>query len=943
LVTAADALALPSSTGNLGTWSQGVEVFPSNAAADPEVFLPSVSCPSAGNCSAVGTYNDSAGHEQGLLLDESSGTWSQGVEASLPSNAGTDPNVTLSSVSCPSAGNCSAVGYYTDSAGHEQGLLLDESSDIWSPGVEALLPSNTGTNEWPVLNSVSCPSAGNCSAVGTYNDSAGHEQGLLLDESSGIWSQGVEALLPSNAGTDPEVLLPSVSCPSAGNCSAVGYYAVSAVQEQGLLLDESSGTWSRGTEAPLPSGAIAFTGGRYTLAPWSSVSCASAGNCSAVGYYVNNFGSQGFLLDKFSGTWSQGIEVRPPSDAISDPMIFLNSLSCPSAGNCSAVGSYNISNDTTSGLLLDESSGTWSQGVEAPRPSNASTDEFTALNSVSCPSAGNCSAVGLYPDSAGHGQGLLLDESSGTWSQGVEAPLPSNAGTDPGVDLESVSCPSVGNCSAVGTYNDSSGNEQGLLLDESSGIWSQGVEALLPFDTDEDYVSLSSVSCASAGNCSAVGTYNDSSGYVHGLLLSESSGTWSQGVEAPLPPNAGADLGVALSSVSCASAGNCSAVGYYYDSTYHRQGLLLKESSGIWSRGVKAPLPSSARTDPGVALSSISCSSAGNCSAVGTYNDSAGHEQGLLLKESSGIWSRGVKAPLPSNAGTDPGVALSSISCSSAGNCSAVGDYYDSSGNEQGLLLRESSGTWSQGVRAPLPSNAGKDPAVALSSVSCASVTLRLVPKPLSQGNYCSAVGKYADSSGNEQGLLLRESSGTWSQGVEAPLPSNAGTDPGVVLTSVSCSSVPLPLVPDAPSQGNCSAVGDYSDSSGNEQGLLLGAFSGSKRWAQREAPLPSNAGKDPAVALSSVSCSSAGNCSAVGRYTVSSSNGQGFLLGESSGTWSQGVEASLPSNARTDPYVSLSSVSCASVGNCSAVGHYDTAGDRDEGLLLNESAAQRG
>ena len=43
--------------------------------------------------------------------------------------------------------------------------------------------------------------------------------------------------------------------------------------------------------------------------------------------------------------------------------------------------------------------------------------------------------------------------------------MPANAGSIPGVLLNSVSCASAGNCSAIGTYNDSSNHTQGLLID----------------------------------------------------------------------------------------------------------------------------------------------------------------------------------------------------------------------------------------------------------------------------------------------------------------------------------------------------------------------------------------------------------------------------------------------------------------------------------------------
>ena len=181
--------------------------------------------------------------------------------------------------------------------------------------------------------------------------------------------------------------------------------------------------------------------------------------------------------------------------------------------------------------------------------------------------------------------------------------------------------------------------------------------------------------------------------------------SWSTGVEASLPAGAGSSPDVEITSVSCASAGECSAVGNYTDGSDHQQGLLLSESGGTWSAGVEATLPAGAGSEPGVHLPSVSCASAGNCSAVGYYIDSSENRQGLLLSESGGTWSTGVKATLPGDAGSDPHVSLYSVSCALAGDCSAVGNYFDvgdadSSGYQQGLLLSESGGTWSTGVKA---------------------------------------------------------------------------------------------------------------------------------------------------------------------------------------------------------------------------------------------------
>ena len=73
-----------------------------------------MSCASAGNCSAGGYYTDSSGHQQAFVVSEVNGTWRNAMEVpgTAALNKGGDAQVT--SVSCASAGNCSAGGCYVD-------------------------------------------------------------------------------------------------------------------------------------------------------------------------------------------------------------------------------------------------------------------------------------------------------------------------------------------------------------------------------------------------------------------------------------------------------------------------------------------------------------------------------------------------------------------------------------------------------------------------------------------------------------------------------------------------------------------------------------------------------------------------------------------------------------------------------------------------------------
>jgi hypothetical protein len=446
LLTAAVGPPAALASANLN-WGTGTKVpLPSGGSKSGDVEMHSVSCPSAGNCTAVGRYEDASANRLGLLLTQKLGTWTA-VEATLPTGADSDPNPILGPVSCASAGNCTTVGFYNDTSGKQQGVMLTETAGRWAPGVMAVPPS-AATNPMVTINAVSCTSPGNCTAAGWYTDSSGHQQGLVLTQSSGRWV-AAKAKLPAGAATNPLVYTSSVSCASAGNCAVVGEYNDTSGNEQGLLLTESSGTWVA-AKAKLPSGAAA-----NPFAAFTSLSCASAGNCTAVGYYEDTSGhSQGLMITQSSRAWGNGVKATLPAGAAKNPDAGIESVSCPSAGNCTAVGGYEDASGHGQAVLLIETSGKWIASVKALLPTGAAANPSAGMDSVSCPSVGNCAAIGTYSDRSGT-EGLLLTQSGGTWARGVKAALPGGAAADPDVTMGAVSCPSVGSCTAVGRYDTS--------------------------------------------------------------------------------------------------------------------------------------------------------------------------------------------------------------------------------------------------------------------------------------------------------------------------------------------------------------------------------------------------------------------------------------------------------------------------------------------------------
>ena len=441
--------------------------------------------------------------------------------------------------------------------------------------------------------------------------------------------------------------------------------------------------------------------------------------------------------------WAPGAVVAPPANAASDPMVTVTAIACASAGNCTMVGSYGDGFGGGQGLLAIQSAGVWNTATEAILPTNAAGDPRVKLSGVSCASAGNCTAIGSYVDSSGHTQGLGLTETSGTWARGVELIHPAfvNVSADPRISLNGISCAAAGDCSAVGTYLDNNGHPEGMLLTQINGTWgtspARDAEATLPGDAAaEPAVSLTSVSCGAIGECVAVGTYTDSSGHQQGLEIPESSTTWGTGLAALLPAGAAANPAVSLTSVSCASAGECAAVGSYNDASNHTLGLLISESAGSWMTGLAPTLPADAASSPAVALTSISCPSAGDCDAVGSYNDTAGDLQGLMVTESSGSWASGVAPTIPADAGATLFVQVLSVSCAGAGDCVAVGNYLDDSFVAHPVLLSQSGGAWSPGVEAALPFG-GTFPFADRETAACAT------------GGDCAAAIGYTDTAGN--------------------------------------------------------------------------------------------------------------------------------------------------------------------------------------------------
>ncbi|MGD0937533.1 MAG: hypothetical protein ABR922_23560, partial [Streptosporangiaceae bacterium] len=129
------------------------------------------------------------------------------------------------------------------------------------------------------------------------------------------------------------------------------------------------------------------------------------------------------------------------------------------------------------GLLLTQHRGSWTVAT-APVPSGAAANSYSSITAVACPSAATCTAAGSYTNTAGNGQVLLLTQHQGSWTVAT-APVPSRAATNPETFITGMACPSATACTASGGFTDSSGNSQGLLLAMHGSSWT-AVHAPLP-------------------------------------------------------------------------------------------------------------------------------------------------------------------------------------------------------------------------------------------------------------------------------------------------------------------------------------------------------------------------------------------------------------------------------------------------------------------------------
>jgi hypothetical protein len=349
-----------------------------------------------------------------------------------------------------------------------------------------------------------------------------------------------------------------------------------------------AGTTDWGTAIEVPGTAALNIGDAKVTA----VSCASAGNCAAGGYYNS---SRVFVVNETNGVWRSASAVAVPHSG------YLNAISCATAGSCAAGGSYTGNHGHLQAFVVTESHGVWGKAIAVPGLTRLNSGGLAVMYAISCARAGFCAAGGTYDDGSAGGQAWVANEERGVWRKAIEVPGSAALNFGAHAELRSISCATANSCAAGGIYfgKGAGPNPKGFVVNEKKGVWGKAITVTGSRAFNHSSSAwVNTISCATARSCAAGGP---------GFVVSEKRSVWRKAVNVPGLVN----------SISCAKAGSCTAGGSYTDGSGNGQGFVMSEQNGIWHKRFEVPGSAALNLGGEGWVSSISCGTAGSCAAAG--------------------------------------------------------------------------------------------------------------------------------------------------------------------------------------------------------------------------------------------------------------------------------------------------------------------------------------
>jgi hypothetical protein len=342
-----------------------------------------------------------------FVVSQVHGRWGKAIQVPGTRALNAGEHATVRSVSCASAGNCSVAGSYTDGFDNQQVFVVSQVHGRWGKAIEVPGTGALNTGGYDAFFSLSCASPGNCGAGGYYRDGQKFSpifEAFVVSQVNGRWRKAVTVAAAFNRFG---ALTSSVSCASAGNCVAGGSYDYSG--PVAFVVSEVHGHWGTAVRVP---GIAAIDKGRGSEV--AVVSCASAGNCVAGGQFDGSGPNptRAFVISMVHGRWGKAIEL-PGIAAIDGGFSVITSISrpCPSAGNCVVGGIYGAFPDRH--VFVDSQvNGRWGTPIEVPGTAELDTGPSLKVNSVSCGLPGNCTVAGIYNVGTTNNQRAFVDSES---------------------------------------------------------------------------------------------------------------------------------------------------------------------------------------------------------------------------------------------------------------------------------------------------------------------------------------------------------------------------------------------------------------------------------------------------------------------------------------------------------------------------------------------------
>lgn len=303
-----------------------------------------------------------------------------------------------------------------------------------------------------------------------------------------------------------------------------------------------------------------------------------------------------------------------------------------------------------------------------------------SLTDVSCAAPGYCGAIGDsgYVSSE---RAIAASSMNGKWSSASPVQFPASSGnTAPRSWMEAVSCLAHADCTAVGQYQ-ASGGSAAFTVTSHNGVWGDATPLVFPVGMigpiDQSWIQT--VSCWAPGDCVAAGYYLDSDSVEQPFTVQSTAGKWAAPIEASFGTiSVHTNLvNIVFTGIDCVAAGTCTAVGSFTNGDNETEAMILSSSDAVWSNIEVAQFANGVQdATPSSYFSSVSCPRAGDCVAVGSFKDATGGADPMIETSTAGTWT--VVVPINFAAGAQnavPNAHFTAVSCSSVGDCVAVGQY----------------------------------------------------------------------------------------------------------------------------------------------------------------------------------------------------------------------------------------------------------------------------